>query len=233
MTSTKLLLFTLLFATLYLSTLAISQGNGKWNQPIKRSNLINPLLHHPTDNSLHSVIVNQVRGRLTTAGNSTTVNEEPPCDPTTNACMDWCGEVVRRPGRCPGTQMCCVLIYWARGVHCNRFIIIIIIKFSSSIVIISAVVVTIFLLLPARLSLSHSQFLILLSAACFVFVVATCKIKPIHCIEYCVFFYIMRGRIALLTRHSWNSWMSSPETTPTHQTNTHSFSHSQLCKSLV
>lgn len=90
MTSTKLLLFTLLFATLYLSTLAISQGN---------------------DNSLHSVIVNQVRGRLTTTGNSTTVNEEPPCDPTTNACMDWCGEVVRRPGRCPGTQMCCVLIY--------------------------------------------------------------------------------------------------------------------------
>lgn len=48
--------------------------------------------------------------RIRPQSNDTNVDEQP-CDPTVNQCMDWCGETVRRPGKCPNGQMCCVLIY--------------------------------------------------------------------------------------------------------------------------
>ncbi|XP_027203081.2 uncharacterized protein LOC113796979 isoform X1 [Dermatophagoides pteronyssinus] len=37
--------------------------------------------------------------------------DDEPCDTTVNQCMNWCGEIVRRPGKCPNGQMCCLLIY--------------------------------------------------------------------------------------------------------------------------
>ncbi|KAH7637433.1 hypothetical protein DERF_005117 [Dermatophagoides farinae] len=48
--------------------------------------------------------------RIRPQSNDTNADEQP-CDPTVNQCMDWCGETVRRPGKCPNGQMCCVLIY--------------------------------------------------------------------------------------------------------------------------